>query len=347
MNCLESGEGLRFVIGDAADIRVCASRTRRALAAYAVSEEELSGVSTILTELGTNILKYAGRGVLSARLRSQDGKSSLEIQAEDNGPGIPDIEKAMTDHYSTGGSLGLGLPAVRRMSSSFSIRPGARGGTVVSAVRRLSSISPASARQHVPSGIPLRFDAAGQTRPMQGQRQSGDVFAVLQTERQVSALLADVTGHGAEAAKLAEEIAQSFTKLQGAEVRTALVALHERLRGTRGAAASVINFDLRGGTFEFAGIGNTQAQRLDGEDWVGLPRDGILGESRYQPRVQHGELAPGDVFVLWTDGVSQQGLRSFVRSHRGHCASHIAQQVVACLGKEHDDAGCLVVRFPP
>ncbi len=73
MNCLESGEGLRFVIGDAADIRVCASRTRRALAAYAVSEEELSGVSTILTELGTNILKYAGRGVLSARLRSQDG----------------------------------------------------------------------------------------------------------------------------------------------------------------------------------------------------------------------------------------------------------------------------------
>ncbi len=76
-------------------------------------------IATAVSELATNIVKYAGRGSITVGLITQMGNPGIEIVAEDHGPGIADRTKAMSDHFSTGNSLGLGLPSVKRLMDEF------------------------------------------------------------------------------------------------------------------------------------------------------------------------------------------------------------------------------------
>ena len=95
------------------------------------SETEQALVSTAASELSTNIIKYAGSGKVYVRILSNGEKNGIEIEAVDNGPGIPDVEMAMSDSYSSGNSLGFGLQSVRRIMDEFEIKTGESEGTVV------------------------------------------------------------------------------------------------------------------------------------------------------------------------------------------------------------------------
>jgi serine/threonine-protein kinase RsbT len=92
-------------------------------------------IATAVSELARNILKYAGTGEIL--LRQVEGKSGrgIEIEAVDRGPGIEDTEAAMRDHFSSGGTLGLGLPGVRRMMDEFSLESAPGEGARVTAVK--------------------------------------------------------------------------------------------------------------------------------------------------------------------------------------------------------------------
>jgi serine/threonine-protein kinase RsbT len=90
-------------------------------------------IATAVSELVRNILKYAGSGELHLRRVKKPGGHGIEIEALDNGPGIEDCDKAMQDHYSSGGTLGLGLPAVKRMMDEFSLESTPGEGTRVTA----------------------------------------------------------------------------------------------------------------------------------------------------------------------------------------------------------------------
>lgn len=89
-------------------------------------------VATAISELARNILLYALRGEITLTPLRASSRRGLMVVARDEGPGIPDIERALQDGYSTSGRLGLGLPGVRRLVDEFSIdtQPG-RGTTVV------------------------------------------------------------------------------------------------------------------------------------------------------------------------------------------------------------------------
>jgi serine/threonine-protein kinase RsbT len=90
-------------------------------------------IGTAVSELVRNILKYAVTGEI--RLRRVKGKEGrgIEIEATDRGPGIEDCEAAMNDHFSSGGTLGLGLPGVKRMMDEFSLDSALGEGTRVTA----------------------------------------------------------------------------------------------------------------------------------------------------------------------------------------------------------------------
>lgn len=92
-------------------------------------------IATAVSELARNILKYAGTGEI--RLRQVEGRRGrgVEIEAVDRGPGIEDSEEAMRDHFSSGGTLGLGLPGVRRLMDEFSLESTPGEGTRVTAVK--------------------------------------------------------------------------------------------------------------------------------------------------------------------------------------------------------------------
>jgi serine/threonine-protein kinase RsbT len=111
--------------------------TRALIAASHFAEEvgfnraDCQGISTAVSELARNILKYAGEGeILIERVGDGPG-SGVQITSRDRGPGIKDIEAAMSDHFSSSGTLGLGLPGVKRLMDEFEIDSSPGMGTRV------------------------------------------------------------------------------------------------------------------------------------------------------------------------------------------------------------------------
>ena len=111
------------------------------LEATAVSKDAgFSGIAaqqlaTVTSELARNILKYAGRGQIKFEHLEQNGGQGLRIIASDRGPGIEDIERAMAEHYSSGGTLGLGLSGAKRMVDDFIVTSQPGEGTRVEALK--------------------------------------------------------------------------------------------------------------------------------------------------------------------------------------------------------------------
>ncbi len=113
---------------DVARAILYANRISQATAFQAVDQ---SRIATAVSELARNILKYAGHGEII--LRQIVGKTGrgLEVVAQDNGPGISDRDRALTDHFSSSGTLGLGLPGVQRMMDEFDLVSESGTGTRV------------------------------------------------------------------------------------------------------------------------------------------------------------------------------------------------------------------------
>jgi len=103
---------------DVARAIVQANRISRAAQFQAVDQ---SRIATAVSELARNILKYAGQGEITLRWIAGEARRGMEIVAEDNGPGIADTDRALLDHFSSGGTLGLGLPGVQRMMDEFDL----------------------------------------------------------------------------------------------------------------------------------------------------------------------------------------------------------------------------------
>ncbi len=78
-------------------------------------------IATAISELARNIVLYAKEGSIVVRALREGDRQGLEILVADNGPGIPNVELAMTDGYSTSGGLGAGLPGARRLMDTFRV----------------------------------------------------------------------------------------------------------------------------------------------------------------------------------------------------------------------------------
>jgi serine/threonine-protein kinase RsbT len=92
---------------------------------------DLAIIATAISELARNALTYAGRGQITVRPLADGNKRGIVIVASDEGPGISNMQLAMQDGYSTSGSLGLGLPGVRRLMDEFEIKSEVGQGTTV------------------------------------------------------------------------------------------------------------------------------------------------------------------------------------------------------------------------
>lgn len=90
---------------------------------------------TAASELVRNILVYAKKGTVTIEIISERMQTGIRVVFEDSGPGIADINKAMQDGFSTGRSLGLGLPGAKRLVNFFDIKSQVGHGTTVTIIR--------------------------------------------------------------------------------------------------------------------------------------------------------------------------------------------------------------------
>jgi serine/threonine-protein kinase RsbT len=92
---------------------------------------DVTMIATAISEIARNITSYAGRGAVRVAISEREGRKALVVRAEDQGPGIADIERAMEDGYTTGRGLGMGLPGARRLMDRLVVESTLGRGTVI------------------------------------------------------------------------------------------------------------------------------------------------------------------------------------------------------------------------
>lgn len=92
---------------------------------------DLTLIATAISEIARNIVNYAERGEVVLSMLEDGSRRGLMVVARDEGPGIPDIDLAMRDGFSTGKSLGLGLPGAKRLMDEFDIQSEIGKGTTI------------------------------------------------------------------------------------------------------------------------------------------------------------------------------------------------------------------------
>lgn len=96
---------------------------------------EQTKIVTAASELARNTLDYGGGGMVKLEALQEEGRQGLRLTFEDQGPGIPDIELALKDGFTTGSGLGMGLSGAKRLASEFEIQSVVGEGTRVMIVR--------------------------------------------------------------------------------------------------------------------------------------------------------------------------------------------------------------------
>jgi serine/threonine-protein kinase RsbT len=137
-----STEEVRVSISSESDIVTARRQAREMAARIGFSETDQTLVATAISEVARNIVLYAGRGGVVIDLVSRPDGHGLRVSATDSGPGIVDIDRALEDGFSTGNSLGLGLPGARRLMDEFSLTSAPGEGTQVVMVKWLRRFSP-------------------------------------------------------------------------------------------------------------------------------------------------------------------------------------------------------------
>ena len=122
-------------VASSEDVVRVRQRVREAAVSLGFSIVDQTKIVTAASELARNTYTYAGGGRFRLDVLSNGRRNGLRLVFEDDGPGIPDIEKALRDGFTTGNGLGMGLGGARRLVNEFEIdsRPGE--GTRVTAVR--------------------------------------------------------------------------------------------------------------------------------------------------------------------------------------------------------------------
>jgi serine/threonine-protein kinase RsbT len=126
----------KLALGSSADIVALRQAVRAAAVEMRFSLVDQTKIVTAASELARNALHYGGGGTCRIEsLLSETGRRGLRLTFEDQGPGIPDIERALKDGFTTGNGLGLGLGGARRLSSEFAIESRPGEGTKVTIAR--------------------------------------------------------------------------------------------------------------------------------------------------------------------------------------------------------------------
>jgi serine/threonine-protein kinase RsbT len=126
----------RIAIESDADVVVARQRARALAAGVELTTTDQTLLATAISELARNITTYAVRGeVLVGVVHDENGRRGIRVVARDEGPGIEDLDAALTDGFTTGNGLGLGLPGARRLVDEFEIQTAPGEGTTVTLVK--------------------------------------------------------------------------------------------------------------------------------------------------------------------------------------------------------------------
>lgn len=285
----------------------------------------------LITEASRNVLSHAqsGHAILTGTRNAQG--SVARILALDSGPGIADVARAMNDGFSTGGTMGGGMGAMKRIATALEVFTG-QNGTII-----LLEIGTAGVETH------LRI--AGMAVPYPGERLCGDGWSCFQAPERTVILLVDGLGHGRPAAEASDEAIQIFHRHVQRTPGEILAYVHDGLKKTRGAVSAVAEIRPADHLLTYAAVGNIGASLLSGQRSRSLvSHSGTLGLA--SPRIQEFRVDWPDegILIMHSDGLTS---RWDLSSYSGLLARHpavIGGALFRDFRRQRDDASVVVVK---
>ncbi len=320
----------------------CVAQARRHARYTALSagfdEEDAERAAIVASELCSNAVKHAGGGTLAVQPFDDADGTGVEVVASDRGAGIGDLSRCLTDGYSTAGTAGAGLGAVRRLSQHFHVYSRPSLGCVVLA--RLARDTRAPPR----SG----FVTGGVWRPIDGEHECGDAFAHEQQTHVAALTLADGLGHGPAAATAARVAVAAFEQGSGAAgtAEATIGAIHMALRPTRGAAIAVARIDIAAGTVDYGGIGNISGALVEkGVTRRMITEHGTAGHVAGRVRALRYEFVSPPLVLLHSDGIKTSwDLARYPGLSEAHPAL-VAAVLMRDFRRDRDDASVIALRW--
>lgn len=319
--------------GDVSAVGETRRQARRLAGRLGLGEEDAGRVALVATELAGNLWKHAGGdGWCQLEAIERDGARCVRLVVVDRGPGIAQVASALRDGWSTRGTPGTGLGAVRRLSRDFDLHTVPGEGTVV--VAEVGDAPPAAGFAH--GGVGLAKS---------GEERSGDAWAVEEAPGKLWVLVADGLGHGPLAAEAADVAVAAFRALPGRPPGERIEAIHRRLHVSRGAAVAVAEVDAGAGVLRYAGIGNVAGALLGGEAPRSLlSMNGTAGHQARTLRQLDYPWTPRSLLVMHSDGISARWDLASRPGLQERRPSTIAAVLVRDFGRGRDDAAAVVAR---
>jgi len=322
------------------DLSALRQVSKTTAAAIGFSERESEEIVLAVSELASNLVRHAGGGMVILTPLSNDGRSGIQIESVDKEPGIPDIERAMTDGFSTVGSLGYGLGTVNRLMDELDIESQPGAGTHI-VCRRWVRVNEASSKL-----CPLSFGAATRPHPQMGL--NGDAFVIKQWGESALVGVIDGLGHGQWAQRAAQTarryVESHFAQLLGETFR----GVGRSCRPTRGVVMALVRFDWAQEKLTFATVGNIEMRVFNSPEPVKFViRRGIIGLNAPNPVVTEHHWEPSNIMVIHSDGVRTHWQWEDFPELANESATITAQRLLHVLAKEEDDATVVVARGKP
>lgn len=295
-------------------------------------------LALVVTELATNLVRHARGGRLLVTARP--ARAEVEVLAIDQGPGIDDVDRCMHDGFSTRGTAGTGLGAVRRLSQQFDVHSGVPGGTVIAAVVRAGAGAALTASDAASS---LCTGALALRAP--GEAVCGDGWGFCLAGDRATLMVVDGLGHGPDAAHAAAAALEVFAQNPLEAPRALLLETHERLKATRGAAVMLLQADAGAGTVRYVGAGNVMARLVSGvEDRTLLCQHGTAGVTIRTPDEVCVPWPAHALLVVHTDGIESRWKPQLLVPVLRHDPALAAALLVRDHCRGRDDASVAVLR---
>ncbi len=289
-------ESVRLVIEEQSQTAEARRIARGMALDFGFGDDDAERIAIGVTEACTNLIKHAGGGEVFLSVTSE-GSPEFEALALDRGPGIANLADCLRDGYSTGGSPGQGLGAIRRLSTASDVYSIPGQGTALLA-RWSADKSP------VNRSPKLRIGAVNASKP--GQEVCGDAWGAKHHAEHTIVLLADGLGHGPEARAASAEAVRMLDLNSELAPQEVIERCHMALRSSRGAAVSVARIDRDRSKVTFAGVGNVAAQIYSGSKLIQhlVSVNGTAGHRLHKLREFSYPWPDDGVLVLHSDGLA-------------------------------------------
>ncbi|HEX8556820.1 MAG TPA: ATP-binding protein [Pyrinomonadaceae bacterium] len=317
------------------------------------SGDRLAEIDIVVQEMGTNAVRYATGGGCLHWGETLGAAPGVELVYFDKGPGISDLERALRDGVSSGGSLGTGFGAMRRFLDEFDVYSAVKGTTRrLTTARRTTFGTALLGRKWLnpgdERGARERREARRLgvwSRPRPGEDTNGDAYFVGRHEGETLLAVVDGLGHGRGAREASAAAVEVLERWRGESLGELVQAVHDALRVTRGAVMGAVVLDHARETFQYAGVGNVEVRVLGAvEPARPIPANGTLGARLPPVRVWPHRWTEGSTLVIASDGISATWDPSSYPGIIARSPQLLAGVLLRDFGRNSDDATVLVYR---